>query len=666
MRERAILVIMTEVQASIVNAPLGPVLVSAGAGSGKTRVLTHRIAHLLEVEKIPDWAVMAVTFTNKAASEMRERVERILGVPQGVRLRTFLGTFHSFCASLLRQHIECLDGYDRNFTIYDSNDSMKVIREVLATRELPELSKKGSDSTVNWHLSAMKNEGLTPSEYRKEIEGRDDADDLILAFKHYEDRLRKSNALDFDDLLLKTLEIFEKCPDVLLSLQKKYQYILVDEFQDTNTVQYRIVRALARAHGNIMIVGDEDQCIYTWRGATIANLNRFKADFSPDIYKLEENFRSGKKIVATANDLIQHNTNRIPKVLFSQLEDGEIEYKNHYDERAEATHIVSRIMDGKREGYKYSDFCILIRINSLSRIFEEELKKFAIPYVIWGGFKFYERAEVKQALSYLKYLINPLDGIALGEAVSLPRRGIGEVALSKIKDGKTDALTGKAKEGWSNFTTTIDELRRVLDEGGLVELSNKFLKITGLVQVYKTGAEEDERRIDNLYELMGAISQYAEREPEVTLAEWLQTVSINVGEAEGVNGRVVISTIHGAKGLEFKNVFIAGLEDGIFPLERAKNSLAELEEERRLLYVAITRAMDNLYLSSASKRFFRGESKFQLPSQFLGEIGYEAEESQRNLGDYYGPRSFGAKNWGQKKSNDNSSSSGSWGIKKWW
>ncbi|MCL2587251.1 MAG: ATP-dependent helicase [Firmicutes bacterium] len=612
---------LTKVQQEIVEAPLGASLVTAGAGSGKTRVLTNRISFLLD-NGIPDWAIVALTFTNKAAKEMKERVERM----RGEHLGAFLGTFHSFCVRFLRKNIECLEGYTKDFSIYDSDDTMKVIKEIVGKDEAKQ---------VEYHLSTWKNEGGSLSEYEC------DNEEIVAAMRAYESRLKKSNALDFDDLLLKTLEVFEKCPDVLTRLQNKFKYILVDEFQDTNYVQYKIVRAIAQGCRNIMIVGDEDQCIYTWRGASIDNLKKFKADFDPKIYKLEQNFRSAKNIVELANSLIQNNTDRIQKRLFSELEEGQIEFKQHYDERAEAEYATLKIMEGRRDGYRLNDFCILVRINSLSRIFEEQFLRFNIPYVIWGGFKFYERLEVRQALAYLKHIVNPNDSVAFAEALSFPKRGIGEASLEKIL--KAEELTGKAQIGYQNFLEITAKLKSI---DSLESLAGEFLKITGLVNAWKTGKEEDDRRIDNLYELMNAIVQFALDNPDATLSEYLQTVSINVGETGDQGDRVVISTIHGAKGLEFKNVFVVGLEDGIFPLERAKHSFSEMEEERRLLYVAITRAMDNLTLSCASSRFHRGERNYSNASRFIAEL--ELESATPVNGQSKKPQSQG------------------WGFTKWW
>jgi len=629
---------LTKIQQDIVTAPMGAVLVTAGAGSGKTRVLTHRIVHLME-SCIRDWEIVALTFTNKAANEMRERIEKM----RGQSVTTFLGTFHSFCARLLRKNIEHL-GYTSNFSIYDSNDTIKVLKDVVTAGGFCGLGKD-AHKTAQYHTSKMKNEGMTLDEYRQEIAHIGECDEIIGIIKMYEARLRENNALDFDDLLTKTLELFDKAPDVLEALQNRFKYILVDEFQDTNRIQYEIVKRLAIKHKNLMCVGDEDQCIYTWRGANIENLKSFCRDFDPLIFKLEENFRSAKNIVESANLLISHNTNRLDKVLHSGLENGDITIKTYYDERQEAQRTIEDVINKcKYEDKNFSDFAILMRVNSLSRIFEEQLLRYNIPYVVWGGFKFYDRAEIKQALTYLRVIMNPCDEVALFDAISLPRRSVGEGSfqkimtyarenkikaydtLSKYVKGETEIkLTAKAKDGVENFVKVIDSLKEIHESNGLEGLATEFLVITRLMSAYKTGREDDERRIDNLYELVNAILGFAGHNPNATLEQYVQSVTLDTGEASAQEDRVVLSTVHSAKGLEFSNVFVVGLEEDIFPLERAKYNFSEMEEERRLLYVAITRARKCLTLSHATSRFYRGTRHYLQPSKFIEECGFEPE-----------------------------------------
>jgi len=652
---------LTKVQEEIVKGGFGPMLVTAGAGSGKTRVLTGRIEYLLCLSDdfgnpiLRDWEILALTFTNKAAKEMKERIEK----SRGDRVETFLGTFHSFCVRTLRRYIEELgQGYTKNFSIYDTSDSLKVIKEVLEVKNYSYLNNKDSAKIVQWHLGEIKNEGITGKEYREIIKHRDDVDEVMDAVAGYEKKLRESNALDFDDLLLKTLELFEKAPHVLEQLQKRYKYILVDEFQDTNFVQYKIVRSLAMAHKNIMCVGDEDQCIYTWRGANIDNIKKFVDEFQPGIYKLEQNFRSCQNIVTLANMLIQHNTERLDKVLFSELGDGDINFNAYYDDKEEARKVVQQIMLQHRAGTKLSNMAILMRVNALSRIFEDELRAcgFGNRYVIWGGFKFYDRAEVKTALYWLRLLANHSDEVALMEAIGFPKRGVGEASLQKIKEYAVEKklsvfetlksfveqkeciliLPAKAKQGVQSFMTAFNKVLEVYQDNNLEELGREFTRISGLEQAFKTGKPEDEARLKNLEELVNVIVQYAKEHPDATLDEYLQTAVLSSGDTPDSNDQLVISTIHSSKGLEFDQVFIVGLEDGIFPLERAKDNFAEFEEERRLLYVAITRAKKGLQLSYAKTRFHRGERKWQKPSQFLKECEFmEEEEEKINYGNWW-------------------------------
>lgn len=637
-----LLIMLTPIQEEIVKSPLGAAIVTAGAGSGKTRVLTNRIAHLIDTG-IPDWAIVALTFTNKAANEMRERIERM----RGGRIETFLGTFHSFCLRLLKKNIHHLEGFTENFSIYDEDDSIKVIKEILKSSQLEYLDKD-SYKQVRGHISKMKNQGLSIAKYKGHVEHMMMSGELIDIMERYEARLIESNALDFDDLLCKTLELFEKAPDVLATLQRRFQYILVDEFQDTNKIQYQIVKKLAAGHGNIMAVGDEDQCIYTWRGASAENLGNFIDDFNPQIFKLEQNFRSGKKIVSLANQLIQHNETRLDKVLFSELDAGEVRLERYYDEREEARNVIYEIMKRvQNEGCCYSDFAILLRVNALSRVFEEQLRTYQIPHTVYGGFKFYERKEVKQALCYLKLLVNPRDNNAFGEVVNFPKRAVGQTSIDRIREygvhrgqscleatpsiidrSADEALTPKARTGLAEFFRVHTKLAEVYESDGLVGLADEFLEITKLREAWLADKEGGDERVRNLYELVGAIRMFAAENPEANLAGYLQTVSLDVGDQEVHSRRVIISTIHSAKGLEFNNVFLVGLEEDIFPLRRRDSEMAgkELEEERRLMYVAITRARERLDLSYAQTRFQYGERKLQRPSMFLEECGFEASD----------------------------------------
>ncbi|MDR0462064.1 MAG: ATP-dependent helicase [Christensenellaceae bacterium] len=577
---------LTAVQRSIVEAPLGAAIVTAGAGSGKTRVLTHRIAWLLQ-NGISDTSILALTFTNKAADEMKRRIEAIIGNQCNV----YLGTFHAWCARFLRVNIG--KPFDSNFTIYDAKDSAKV----------------------------------------RKIVGEDNVGD----YKAY---LEASNALDFDDLLEKTHEILASRRDVREKLHTALRYILVDEFQDTNKIQYEIIKILAGQHKNVMVVGDEDQCIYSWRGANAENLNAFLRDFpNASIYKLEENFRSSKNIVALANQLVSNNTARLDKVLFSNLPEGNVQLNQYFDERHEARTVAMQIAsEHHNKGKAYSDFAILMRLNATSRNFEEQFNAFGIPHIIWGGYKFYERAEVKSTINYLRILINPRDETALVDILNYPKRGIGDGTIQKLREHGVGTLLdavynppklpAKATAGLKEFVSTFENLKHIYESFSLHDLAASLIPTIGLDRMFATGKEEDTARLENVYQLEQAIKEYSKEHPGVTLTQFLQTVSlVQDADGEAQNDKVVISTVHSAKGLEFENVFVIGLEDGIFPLRRAKQSASEIEEERRLLYVAITRARKNLYLSYCTSRFYQGSRLYMRPSAFLMDCGLLDEDA---------------------------------------
>mgnify|MGYP003303278799 CR=1 FL=1 len=619
---------LTITQSEIVNAPLGAMLVTAGAGSGKTRVLTSRLLHLLK-SGIPEKSIIALTFTNKAGNEMRERVEKLLGRP----FNTFIGTFHSFCVRLLRKH-----SGKPNFSIYATSDTNKVLKEIIKDlfQEVDtELYKSAVSGLSNW-----KHHGI--------VEFTSYHDALIKIFNTYREQLRKNNAYDFDDLLLETLELLKTNTDVCDKLKDYFQYILVDEFQDTNEIQYEIVSILAQKNRNIMVVGDEDQCIYSWRGASVENINRFRADFpEARIYRLEENFRSSGNIVKLASDLVAKNSNRIDKKLFSNINDGLINFEDFYDDKQEAQGIISHILENRRNGGTWSDSAILMRINALSRRFEEVLRMYNIPYVVWGGFKFYERAEVKIVLDYLRLLVNPNDEVALFNVINFPKRGIGEACHAKIKQyAREHNLTSyqivegienydisvptKTKNAIRQFSNILRQLQDLLKQG-LIPLANDLVDLTGLQSHYESEKDDSESRLENIYQLCGSIREFASVNPTADLSSYLQSVTLAGGEDPDATDHVVISTIHSAKGLEFKNVYIVGMEDGLFPSYKSQYKDEILEEERRLLYVAITRAMRNLNISYARSRFLNGEISRTVPSSFLMELGYFGGYRERSF-----------------------------------
>ena len=622
---------LTVAQAEIVNAPLGPMLVTAGAGSGKTRVLTTRLLHLLQ-SGIPESSIVALTFTNKAGNEMRERVEKMLGRP----FNTFIGTFHSFCVRLLRKN-----SGRPNFSIYATADTNKVLKDIIKDKfkEVDsDLYKAAVDGLSRWKTTGI-------------VEFTSNHDALVQIFNAYREQLQKNNAYDFDDLLLETLQLLKTNAVVCDKLQNHFQYILVDEFQDTNETQYEIVSLLAQKHRNIMVVGDEDQCIYSWRGASVENINRFQVDF-PDvkIYRLEENFRSSCNIVKLASSLVAKNNNRITKNLYSNLNDGLINYEDYYDDKQEALGIISHILENRRNGGTWSDSAILMRINALSRRFEEALRMYNIPYVVWGGFKFYERAEVKIVLDYLRLLVNQDDEVALFNVINFPKRGIGETCHAKIKayarehnlsafqvvmqiDEYDIGVTAKTKTAIQNFAKIIQKLQVLLQQG-LIPLADDLVDVTGLQNFYENEKNDSESRLENIYQLCGSIREYATLNPNADLSSYLQSVTLAGGENPDATDHVILSTIHSAKGLEFKNVYIVGMEDGLFPSYKSQYNDAVLEEERRLLYVAITRAMRNLNISYARARFLNGEISRTIPSSFLMELGYFGGYHERSFNNW--------------------------------
>lgn len=647
------LVELTETQKAIVEAPFGALLVTAGAGSGKTRTLTHRLLHLLE-SGIYDYQIAALTFTNKAGNEMRERVESMLGYSIG----TFIGTFHSFCVRILRNNIDKLNGqtngtYTRDFSIYADDDTKKVIRQIVNEKSaVKDGGKEEFVKKVKFHLGEYKNSGLNLNRYTDENRYVDDIDLVKEVIVSYKKILTENNALDFDDLLLKTLELLFKCPEVAEKLQERFKYILVDEFQDTNKIQYEIVSILAAKHRNIMVVGDEDQSIYSWRGADVTNILRFQKDFpEAKIYKLEENFRSSKNIVDFASDLVSANRNRIKKVLFSNIPDGVIEF-NCFNaqygipaEEIESDFVLRQIIENKRSGGRYNDIAVLMRINALSRVFEKKLQAFGVPYVVWGGFKFYDRAEVKMSLDYMRVLVNPNDEVALFNIINCPRRGIGGTTIEKIRklaelhnktcfevikhledySANTDTrisspndgtVTGKAKNTLADFITVLDKLKEISAEG-LINLAAEFPAVSGLADFYAHDKERGDDKVENINQLMGEVVKFTD------LGSFLQTVSLSGSEDPDAADKVVLSTIHSAKGLEFNTVFVIGLENGIFPLYSKDDD--ELEEERRLLYVAVTRARRNLYLSYSRSRFIYGQRRPQEKSRLLADIDFDGE-----------------------------------------
>ncbi|MEG1963807.1 MAG: UvrD-helicase domain-containing protein [Clostridia bacterium] len=611
----------------------GQVLVLAGAGSGKTRVLTYRIANLIQ-KGVSPYNILAITFTNKAAREMQQRIEQV-AVASGL----WVSTFHSFCSRILRYDIDKL-GYNKNFTIYTDSDSDKVVARILKAMQIEEKTFK---QTVRWHISNAKNCAKNPTQYAQILDN-ERADLIIEVYNRYEEELLKSNALDFDDLLVLAIKLFLKCPEVLQKYQERFKYIHIDEFQDTNKIQYLLVNLLGKKYGNIFIVGDDDQSIYGWRGADADNLMKFKKDFpNCKLYKLQRNYRSTANILDCANKVIANNLTRMGKTLITNAQAGvKVEYKNTYDERAEADFVLSEI-DGliKYNGYKASDFAILTRVNSLTRIFEDKLNMYGMPYKIYGGFKFYERKEIKDVLAYLRVISNPKDKESLLRIINFPKRAIGDTAVEKLLD-----YCKFANEDLIDAILNIEQ-NAVLGSGIINKIAvfkNLLVKLINantnmsfkdfvpyMVEEinfeteYDKDKSDDLNKLENIDEFISAVTEYCKLNPEASLDEYLQNISLSSDTDEEAKDCILMATIHAVKGLEFKCVFIIGLEEGIFPSSRAKDSLSDLEEERRVMYVAITRAKERLFFTNTNSRFRFGKRECNFASRFIKEAGLMPE-----------------------------------------
>ena len=602
----------------------GIVLVTAGAGSGKTRLLTHRICYLLD-HGINPYNILAITFTNKATKEMQERVASM------THAHIWISTFHSMCVRVLRQEIEILGDYTRDFSIIDETDKDKILKELLKKYQCD----KDDNEKISKILDNIKNNNNDIEEYFDEIEKYNRSTDLKIYKKicyDYEEYLRKNNSLDFDDLLNKTLFLFNNYPQVLKKYADRFQYILVDEFQDTNLVQYKLLKLLCSTHKNLFVVGDEDQCIYSWRGANFHNIFNLQHDFdNVHVFKLERNYRSTKNILTLANNVIANNKERMEKKLWTDKAngDGPVVF-NAFDERDEASFVAGTILDLVSQGYNLKDFAILMRVNALSRPIEDAFMMAKIPYKLYGGFKFYERAEVKNVLAYLTLFVNDRDELSLLRVINFPKRGIGDGTIEKLKEEAGDKnlleylLDDKFKFSkyygkLEAFVTGIKELKKEQNLLSITDFAEKVVKKFGILGAYK--AKEDQDKIENIDALLAGVKEFEDVSENVTLADYLANVMLksdndNIQE----DGCVSLATIHSVKGLEFKVVFVVGLEEGLFPLARAMNSNSEMEEERRLMYVAITRAEEKIFLSYATKRFMYGKSNYQKCSRFVDEL----------------------------------------------
>jgi DNA helicase-2/ATP-dependent DNA helicase PcrA len=648
LQPEAILAGLNPEQRRAVETTEGPLLVLAGAGSGKTRVLTQRVAWLVGVCGIPPESILAVTFTNKAAGEMRERVQKLLG-PGGEGL--WLGTFHSTCVRILRRDIGHL-GFSRGFAIYDESDGLALVKEALRRHGL---EGQADARRMHWRIDQWKNAGLWPAQ------ASDQAQDFEVEraaeiYATYQRLLAEANALDFGDLLLRTVELFERHPEVLAHYQRRWQYVLIDEYQDTNRVQYRLVQQIAGLHRNLCVVGDPDQSVYGWRGADVRNILDFEAD-NPDatVVRLERNYRSTEPILAGASAVIAHNLARLEKTLYTEREGGlPIRLYEAPDDREEAQWVVRRVLSARAAGRPLGHFAIFYRTNSQSRLFEEELLKYDVPHVVVGGVRFYERAEVKDALAWLRLLVNPADPMALRRAVARPARGIGRGTLERAAEsaaqGGASLVAGlrqlAAGEGGRtaarvrDFLELLDALREELAAVPVAEALAGLLDRSGyLSDLEQEGTPEAQSRLENLRELLSAADDFrreAEGVPDERseIERFLDQVAL-VSDLDSYVARdecVSLMTAHTAKGLEFPVVFVVGLEEGVFPHAGALRDERGVEEERRLCYVAMTRAMEELTLTCARERVRFGSRSYNTPSRFLAELPSAACERAGGAG----------------------------------
>ncbi len=630
----------------------GAVLVIAGAGSGKTRVLTTRIAYLVQEKCVSPKNIMAITFTNKAAGEMKERLSNLIEDIQGM----WVSTIHSMCVKILRNDIDKL-GYDKNFTIYDETDKDKVFKRVF------EELKYDTDTLLKPAknlISMAKNDCVSPVQFRIDYVGTRYVNEIADIYEKYEEYLERSNSLDFDDLLFKTYELFTFHPSVAEYYSNKFQYIHIDEFQDTNKVQLAIARMLAKTHGNIFVVGDDDQSIYGWRGAKIENILSFEDYFvGAKVYKLEQNYRSTKKILQLANAIIKSNVGRREKILWTENSDGvKVETFVGTDENGEAAYTALQIKNlMARTDLKYSDFAIFMRLNALSRAFEQEFMKYGIPCKIFGGFRFFERKEIKDVLAYLKVINNKRDDESFLRSVASPKRGIGEKTLTELREfclGKglsiyegleyldETTISSATKKKLVNYKALIDNFIEFSKTNKVAELIDFVLKSTDFLEQYAEKNEENTSKLYNISELKNSAEQFDKDNPNTNLADYLNSVTLS-SDTDDINSddAVTIATIHASKGLEYRCVFVAGLDEEILPAARSMNDDSELEEERRLMYVAVTRARERLYLTRANSRYMYGMRKYMTQSRFLKDAQAilnpaKSNDERKKLDNQYG------------------------------
>lgn len=628
---------LNPVQLDAVTTTQGPLLILAGAGSGKTRVLTYRVAYLLDVKKVNPREVMAITFTNKAADEMKERILTLTG-PEGKKV--WISTFHAVCARILRREIHAL-GYKRNFVVYDDRDSYRLVSDCL--KDLNIDSKQYSPSAILNQISLAKSELVDYEEYSEKATTHFEKK-AAKVYRRYQERLVGNNALDFDDLIVLTVRLFQIYKEVLKRYQQRFKYILVDEYQDTNHAQYVFVRELADVQRNICVVGDDDQSVYGWRGADVRNILDFEKDFpEARVIRLEQNYRSTKTILQAANEIIKKNRRRKPKTLWTKNDEGEaitlFQGGDEYDEANFVVEEIERLVEDVPDRYSYRDLAVFYRTNAQSRVIEEIFLRYGIPYKIVGGLRFYERQEIKDILAYLRVIVNPMDTVSLKRIINVPRRGIGKKTVEKLelhsmRTGKSfySVVTGtdevpnigkRGKNSLSKFSGIIENLKKEITDVSPPEAINLIAEKSGyLAELEKKGTVEAEGRIEDIRELVSVAASFSELYPGAGVNAFLERISLitDIDMFDKTEDSVTLMTVHNAKGLEFPVVFIVGLEEGLFPHSRSLYDEDELEEERRLCYVGITRAMDKLYLTHAWKRTVWGSRTFTAPSRFLEEI----------------------------------------------
>ena len=628
----------------------GPILVVAGAGSGKTRVLTHRIAHLIEAYDIFPSSIMAITFTNKAATEMKHRIEQLVGP---VTNQMWVGTFHSMCVRILRRDGHNI-GYASDFVIYDTTDQKALLKNCFKALGLDE--KKTPIQSFQYKISGCKNDMMSADAYEINFHKDPRERDFIKLYKLYQEKLKSNQALDFDDLLIKTIELFKSCPEVLAYYQNKFRYIHVDEYQDTNKAQYTLVRQLSAKHKNLFVVGDGDQSIYKWRGADIRNIQDFEKDYpGAKIIKLEQNYRSSQNILDLANSVIKHNPGRRDKTLWTEADAGEkIRYYQAYDEKDEARFIVNQIRKEVREGnFDQSDFAILYRTNAQSRALEDALNIEGLPYKVVGGLKFYERKEIKDILAYFKLMVNPFDDVSFRRVINEPKRSIGDKTIEKLQDyanehslsllkacaniDEVPGITGKTALAIRDFYNMVNGLSARLDVATSGEIFDALIEQSEIIASYERERnDEADGRIDNIYELKTVIEEFEKRQDSPGLRDFLAETTLRSDQdsIEEEEQSILLMTLHASKGLEFPVVFLVGLEQNLFPSFRAMDDETELEEERRLCYVGITRAESLLFITHAKNRNHYGRFEPRMPSVFLSEMNQALLESmgEKSLG----------------------------------